>query len=283
VTTRPTVLFVCVHNAGRSQMAAGYLHHLAGDRIQVLSAGSHPADRLNPVAVAAMAEEGIDIAAESPQLLTDSAVQEADVVVTMGCGDECPFFPGKRYEDWVLDDPAGQDIEVVRPIRDEIRRRVEGLVDELVGVSLQPVTAANWRDVADVRPDDAQRAWVADVTYYLCLSAYGDVWRSCAVVSGGETVGHVMWGVDPEDDSHWVGGLVIDRRHQRRGLGRATVRALLTMFESEPSLSGTAYTQAVLSVESDNEVARSLYRSLGFAETGELSYGELVMRRPRTG
>ena len=129
---RPTVLFVCVHNAGRSQMAAGYLHHLAGDRIQVLSAGSQPADRLNPVAVAAMAEEGIDIAHETPQLLTDSAVQEADVVVTMGCGDECPFFPGKRYEDWVLDDPAGQDIEVVRPIRDEIRRRVQGLVDELV-------------------------------------------------------------------------------------------------------------------------------------------------------
>jgi protein-tyrosine-phosphatase len=126
------VLFVCVHNAGRSQMAAGYLHHLAGDRIQVLSAGSQPADRLNPVAVAAMAEEGIDIAHETPQLLTDSAVQEADVVVTMGCGDECPFFPGKRYEDWVLDDPAGQDIEVVRPIRDEIRRRVQGLVDELV-------------------------------------------------------------------------------------------------------------------------------------------------------
>jgi arsenate reductase (thioredoxin) len=130
---RPTVLFVCVHNAGRSQMAAGYLHHLAGDRVQVLSAGSQPADRLNPVAVAAMAEEGIDIARETPELLTDTAVQTADVVVTMGCGDECPFFPGKRYEDWVLDDPAGQPLEVVRPIRDEIRRRVEHLVNELAG------------------------------------------------------------------------------------------------------------------------------------------------------
>lgn len=131
--TRPTVLFVCVHNAGRSQMAAGYLQHLAGDRVEVLSAGSQPADQVNQVAVAAMAEEGIDIAAEQPKVLTESAVQEADVVITMGCGDECPYFPGKRYEDWVLDDPAGQGIEAVRPIRDEIRGRVETLVAELVG------------------------------------------------------------------------------------------------------------------------------------------------------
>jgi len=130
---RPSVLFVCVHNAGRSQMAAGYLQHLAGDRIDVLSAGSQPADQVNQVAVAAMAEEQIDIAAEQPKLLTDSAVQQADVVVTMGCGDECPYFPGKRYEDWVLDDPAGQGIDVVRPIRDEIRTRVERLVGELLG------------------------------------------------------------------------------------------------------------------------------------------------------
>jgi protein-tyrosine-phosphatase len=127
----PTVLFVCVHNAGRSQMAAGYLRHLAGDRIEVLSAGSQPADEINPVAVAAMAEEGIDLRSASPQVLTDSAVVAADVVVTMGCGDECPFYPGRRYEDWVLDDPAGQAIDVVRPIRDEIRRRVEALITEL--------------------------------------------------------------------------------------------------------------------------------------------------------
>jgi protein-tyrosine-phosphatase len=130
-TPAPTVLFVCVHNAGRSQMAAGYLQHLAGDRIEVLSAGSRPADRVNPVAVAAMAEEGIDIAAKIPNLLSDAAVREADVVVTMGCGDECPFYPGKRYEDWVLEDPAGQPIDVVRPVRDEIRRRVEALIIEL--------------------------------------------------------------------------------------------------------------------------------------------------------
>ena len=131
--TRPTVLFVCVHNAGRSQMAAGYLQHLAGDRIEVLSAGSQPADQVNQVAVAAMAEEGIDIATEQPKVLTESAVQTADVVITMGCGDECPYFPGKRYEDWVLEDPAGQGIEAVRPIRDEIRARVEALVAELLG------------------------------------------------------------------------------------------------------------------------------------------------------
>ena len=129
--SRPTVLFVCVHNAGRSQMAAGYLQHLAGDRVEVLSAGSQPADRVNPVAVAAMAEEGIDITAEQPRLLTTEAVQESDVVVTMGCGDACPFFPGKRYEDWKLDDPAGQGIDKVRLIRDEIRSRVEALITEL--------------------------------------------------------------------------------------------------------------------------------------------------------
>jgi protein-tyrosine-phosphatase len=131
--TRPTVLFVCVHNAGRSQMAAGYLQHLGGGRVEVLSAGSEPTDRVNPVAVAAMAEVGIDIAAATPKVLTADAVRVSDVVVTMGCGDACPFFPGTRYEDWELDDPAGQGIEAVRPIRDEIRRRVEKLVQELVG------------------------------------------------------------------------------------------------------------------------------------------------------
>ncbi|WP_426623307.1 arsenate reductase ArsC [Leifsonia sp. McL0607] len=127
----PTVLFVCVHNAGRSQMAAGYLRELAGDRVEVLSAGSEPADRLNPVAVQAMAEEGIDIAANTPAILTTDAVRESDVVITMGCGDTCPIFPGKRYEDWDLTDPAGRPIEQVRPIRDEIKRRVEVLLAEL--------------------------------------------------------------------------------------------------------------------------------------------------------
>ena len=127
----PTVLFVCVHNAGRSQMAAGGLRHLAGDRVQVLSAGSAPADSINPVAVEAMAEVGIDIAAEQPKLLSDAAVKSSDVVITMGCGDACPFYPGTRYEDWKLDDPAGQGLESVRPIRDEIRRRVEELIASL--------------------------------------------------------------------------------------------------------------------------------------------------------
>ena len=130
-TSRPSVLFVCVHNAGRSQMAAGYVAHLGGGQVEVRSAGSAPADQVNPAAVAAMAEEGIDLSAEVPKVLTTEAVQESDVVVTMGCGDACPYFPGKRYEDWVLDDPAGQGIEAVRPIRDEIRSRVETLLREL--------------------------------------------------------------------------------------------------------------------------------------------------------
>ena len=130
---KPSVLFVCVHNAGRSQMAAGYLRHLAEGRIEVLSAGSMPADQINAIAVEAMLEEGIDITAEQPKILTTEAVQASDVVITMGCGDACPFFPGKRYEDWKLDDPAGQGIESVRPIRDDIRGRIETLVAELLG------------------------------------------------------------------------------------------------------------------------------------------------------
>lgn len=127
----PTVLFVCVHNAGRSQMAAGFLRDLSGGTVEVLSAGSEPKDEINPVAIAAMAEVGIDIADETPKILTTDAVKESDVVVTMGCGDACPVFPGKRYEDWELTDPAGRPIEEVRPIRDEIRRRVEVLLGEL--------------------------------------------------------------------------------------------------------------------------------------------------------
>ncbi len=126
-----TVLFVCVHNAGRSQMAAGFVRALGGDRVEVLSAGSQPKDSINPVAVAAMAEVGVDIAGETPKVLTTDAVRTADVVITMGCGDACPVFPGKRYEDWQLDDPAGADLEAVRRIRDEIRGLVEHLLDEL--------------------------------------------------------------------------------------------------------------------------------------------------------
>ncbi|NII52344.1 arsenate reductase ArsC [Frigoribacterium endophyticum] len=130
-TARPAVLFVCVHNAGRSQMAAGWLRHLAGDRVEVLSAGSEPKDQINPVAVAAMAEVGVDIAGAQPKVLTTEAVRDSDVVVTMGCGDACPVFPGKRYEDWELTDPAGRGLDEVRPIRDDIRRRVEQLVAEI--------------------------------------------------------------------------------------------------------------------------------------------------------
>ena len=131
-TTTPSVLFVCVHNAGRSQMAAGFLRDIAGDRIEVRSAGSMPADQINPTAVEAMAELGIDITAEQPKVLTTEAVQASDVVITMGCGDACPFFPGKRYEDWKLDDPAGQGLDAVRPIRDDIKQRVEALIADLL-------------------------------------------------------------------------------------------------------------------------------------------------------
>src|ERR1044071_2364601 len=130
MSDKPTVLFVCVHNAGRSQIAAGYLQALGGDRVEVLSAGSEPKDQVNPVAIEAMAEEGIDIPGGTPKLLTVDAVRESDVVITMGCGDACPIFPGKRYEDWELDDPAGQGIEAVRSIRDQIKGRVAVLVAE---------------------------------------------------------------------------------------------------------------------------------------------------------
>ena len=132
MTATPTILFVCVHNAGRSQMAAGYAQALGGDRVQVLSAGSAPKDQINPVAIEAMAEDGIDIAGNQPKILTTDAVRESDAVITMGCGDACPIFPGKRYEDWDLTDPAGRGIEDVRPIRDEIKTRVQALLAELL-------------------------------------------------------------------------------------------------------------------------------------------------------
>jgi protein-tyrosine-phosphatase len=131
MTDKPSVLYVCVHNAGRSQMAAAYTMHLSGGAVEVRSAGSAPADQVNPAAVEAMLEEGIDMSAEQPKILTTEAVKDSDVVITMGCGDTCPIFPGKRYEDWELDDPAGQGVEAVRPIRDEIRARVVALLESL--------------------------------------------------------------------------------------------------------------------------------------------------------
>ena len=132
---RPVVLFVCVHNAGRSQMAAGYTRELSGGRVEVLSAGSEPKEQINPIAIQAMAEEGVDIAGSVPKVLTTQAVRESDVVITMGCGDTCPIFPGKRYEDWELEDPAGKDIVTVRRVRDEIRGRVEMLLSEILPVA----------------------------------------------------------------------------------------------------------------------------------------------------
>ena len=131
MSKKASVLFVCVHNAGRSQMAAGYLQALAGDRVEVRSAGTAPKNEVNPSAVAAMLEEGIDISANTPKVLTDEAVKDSDYVITMGCGDTCPYFPGKTYLDWVLDDPAGQGVEAVRPIRDKIRAHIEELIAEI--------------------------------------------------------------------------------------------------------------------------------------------------------
>src|SRR5699024_4799736 len=162
----PSVLFVCVHNAGRSQMAAGWLRHLAGDRIEVRSAGSMPVEQINPVAVEAMLEVGIDITAEQPKVLTAEAVQDSDVVITMGCGDACPYFPGKRYEDWELDDPAGQGIEAVRPIRDEIRSRIETLTAELLGQdpARACVSSSSSEEARPVSPRDissAAPAWTS--------------------------------------------------------------------------------------------------------------------------
>jgi arsenate reductase len=132
MSDKPSVLFVCVHNAGRSQMAAGWLRHLAGDKVEVRSAGSVPGKTINPAAVEAMAEVGIDITDQKPKILEYEVAQDSDVIITMGCGDACPIFPGKRYEDWKLDDPAGQGVEAVRPIRDEIKTRIEALLADLI-------------------------------------------------------------------------------------------------------------------------------------------------------
>lgn len=132
MSDKPTILFVCGHNAGRSQMAAGYAQALGGDRVEVLSAGSAPKDQINPIAIQAMAEDGIDIAGNQPKILTTDAVRDSDAVITMGCGDACPIFPGKRYEDWELTDPAGRGIEDVRPIRDDVKHRVQTLLAELL-------------------------------------------------------------------------------------------------------------------------------------------------------
>ena len=151
------MLFVCVHNAGRSQMAAAFLTHLSEGAVEVRSAGSEPADQVNPAAVQAMAEVGIDIAAEKPKILTDQAVRESDVVITMGCGDTCPFYPGKRYEDWVLDDPAGQGVDAVRPIRDDIRQRVETLIGELLSPS-QAQQGPTQQDSTQQNPSPESRA-----------------------------------------------------------------------------------------------------------------------------
>ncbi len=195
MTRIPSVLFVCVHNAGRSQMAAAYLTHLAGDRVEVRSAGSAPADSVNPAVVAALAEEGIDISAEVPKVLTVEAVQESDVVITMGCGDVCPVFPGKRYEDWVLEDPAGQGVEAVRPIRDEIRGRIEALIAEIAPHGSLTMTQAPTTE------DPAEEAVLQRLSL---LDRFLPVWILLAM-AGGLLLGRLVPGVQGALDSVKVG------------------------------------------------------------------------------
>ncbi|MET3962172.1 protein-tyrosine-phosphatase/RimJ/RimL family protein N-acetyltransferase [Marmoricola sp. OAE513] len=236
---RPSVLFVCVHNAGRSQMAAGFLQHLAGDRVDVYSAGSQPADQINPVAVAAMAEEGIDIAGEQPKVLTESAVQKADVVITMGCGDECPFFPGKRYEDWQLDDPAGQGLESVRPIRDEIRRRVEVLIASLKNrVLLRRVESDDLDILFDDQADPEAAAMAGfpsrdraqfDAHWAKLLADPTLVTR--AIVVDGEVAGNIGSWID--EDLHLV-GYWVGRDHWGRGVATSALRSFVAEVASRP-------------------------------------------------
>jgi L-amino acid N-acyltransferase YncA/protein-tyrosine-phosphatase len=281
--SRPSVLFVCVHNAGRSQMAAGYLQHLGGDRVEVLSAGSQPADQINPVAVAAMAEEGIDIAAERPKPLTESAVREADVVVTMGCGDECPFFPGKRYEDWVLDDPAGQGIEAVRPIRDEIRRRVEALLDQLVAASVVPLTAEHWPEV--------ERIYAAGIaTGHATFESEPPTWdrfdasrlpdQRLVAVEGGRVVGWAA--ASPVSDRCVYAGVVehsvyVDPAAGGRGIGRLLLDALVASTEA----AGIWTIQS--GVFPENTASLALHRSAGFREVGIRERVGLMTHGPLAG
>ena len=218
--TKPSVLFVCVHNAGRSQMAAAFLTHLSGGAIEVRSAGSEPAEQVNPAAVQAMAEVGIDIAAEKPKILTDQAVRESDVVITMGCGDTCPFYPGKRYEDWVLDDPAGQGVDSVRPIRDTIKQRVETLIGELLPTNRAARTAPTKLGPAESVPGESGVSRRPRVLF-VCVKNGGKSQMAAGLMrrrSAGsvEVVGRHPAG---HGDQRGVGGCAgrAGHRHQRRG------------------------------------------------------------------
>lgn len=230
MTENPTVLFVCVHNAGRSQIAAGYLTALSGGRVEVLSAGSAPGDALNAVAVAAMAEDGIDIRDQRPKILTTDAVRASDVVVTMGCGDTCPFFPGKRYEDWVLDDPAGQPLPVVRLIRNAIRARIVSLLREL-GV---PDTSPRGVAIRTAGPEDAPFIAGLLAAYDLPVVGRDDVAHQLVADDDGVPVGTVALehhGSD-HDGAFLLRSLAVSLEARARGIGTSLVEAALAIVDS---------------------------------------------------
>jgi len=279
MTDRPSVLFVCVHNAGRSQMAQGWLRHLAGSAIEVRSAGSEPADRLNPVAVAAMREVGIDIAAETPALLTVDAVRDSDVVVTMGCGDTCPVFPGKRYEDWDLTDPAGQSIGVVRRIRDEIRDRVQGLVDDLApaapvrtahaGFSVEPMLAEHADAVLAIYQagiDEGNATFETSAPEWSLFDATHLREHRFVAVDHDRTVLGWVAAVAVSDRCVYAGvvehSVYVHPSARGRGVGRALLDALVASTEA----AGIWTIQSGIFAE--NSASAALHRAAGFREVG---------------
>jgi len=279
MTDRPSVLFVCVHNAGRSQMAQGWLRHLAGNAIEVRSAGSEPAGRLNPVAVAAMREVGIDIAAETPALLTVDAVRDSDVVVTMGCGDTCPVFPGKRYEDWDLTDPAGQSIDVVRRIRDEIRDRVQGLVDDLApaapvrtahaGFSVEPMLAEHAEAVLAIYQagiDEGNATFETSAPEWSLFDATHSGEHRFVAVDHDRTVLGWVAAVAVSDRCVYAGvvehSVYVHPSARGRGVGRALLDALVASTEA----AGIWTIQSGIFAE--NSASAALHRAAGFREVG---------------
>lgn len=277
MTKRPIVLFVCVHNAGRSQMAAGWLGQLAGAAIEVRSAGSQPASQLNPTAVAAMAEVGIDIAGGLPKMLTSEQVLDSDVVITMGCGDSCPIFAGKRYLDWVLPDPAGQSLQVVRGIRDEIRDRVRGLiaellpaVDELAGaIRIVPMTERHADRVieiyqAGIAEGDATFETTAP-SWQRFTASHLPEHRFVALAGDREVVGWVV--ASAVSDRCAYAGVVehsvyVDPAARGRGAGRALLEALISSTEA----AGIWTVQSGIFPE--NEASAALHRAAGFRTVG---------------
>ena len=266
--TVPSVLFVCVHNAGRSQMAAGWLREFAGDRVEVRSAGSEPADAVNPVAVEAMREVGIDIAAERPKVLDFAAVEASDVVVTMGCGDTCPVLPGRRYEDWVLDDPAGQPIDMVRRVRDEIRERVLATVVGLAGFAIVPMSAEHARGVLAIYQagiDEGDATFETSAPDWAEFDAARLAEHRFVATDGRRVLG---WVAASAVSSRCVyAGVVehsvyVDPAARGRGIGRALLDRLIASTE----LAGVWTIQSGIFPE--NRASLALHEAAGFRVVG---------------